>query len=279
MAEGSKIAWTDHTFNPWMGCQKVSPGCKHCYADTLTSGRMGLDVFGAVHKRQRTKGPWKTVARLHRQAEHDATTGEGLGRPHRVFCASLADVFEDAPGPNEWRDDVWELIRECPFFDWQLLTKRPENIAAMLPDDWGEGYPNVWLGTSIEDRRVVDRARVLAAVPAAVRFISYEPAIGPVFATVDETRWQTPELSLDGIHWLICGGESGPGHRPMRLEWAKAACHAALEAQIAFFFKQVSGPRPGQGEDALGVPKRGFPASWDRSAALDSIPIEGGRER
>lgn len=276
MAENSKIAWTDHTFNPWMGCQKVSAGCKHCYADTLTSGRMGLDVFGAKGKRQRTKGPWTKAPKWNREAE-------AAGIPAKVFCASLADVFEDAPGPNEWRADVWALVRETPWLDWQLLTKRPENIAAMLPADWGEGYPNVWLGTSIEDRRVVDRARVLAAVPAIVHFISYEPAIGPVFAlgtsdadwgnlwpTVDGGTEVTddPELNLDGIEWLICGGESGPGYRAMDLQWAHDARHRCELAGVAFFFKQISAPRNEQGADALGEIIREFPASWDRSGAV-----------
>jgi len=241
-----------------MGCAKVSQGCKHCYAETLTTNRMGLDLFGHdTSKRKRTsKSIWAKPRAWNRAAAIDR-------RPRKVFCASLADVFEDAPGPNEWRPDVWQVIRECPWLDFQILTKRPENIAGMLPDDWGRGWPNVWLGTSIEDRHVVDRAWTLVQVPAIVHFVSYEPAIGPIFDC-------DPEMSLGGIEWLICGGESGPGHRPMQLEWARVACHAAFEAQIAFFFKQVSGARPGQGEDALGVPKRGFPAAWDRAELADS---------
>jgi protein gp37 len=194
-------------------------------------------------------------------------------------------VFEDAPGPNEWRADVWSVIRATPWLDYQLLTKRPENIAAMLPADWGQGWPNVWLGTSIEDRHVVERARVLAAVPAAVRFISYEPAIGPVFFDgCDEPfdhPWQDQhwsdhsedaELDLTGIHWLIAGGESGPGHRPMELEWALDAREACERAETAFFFKQISGGRPGQGEDALGRVEHNFPVSWDR-ADLATHPV------
>lgn len=301
MADDSKISWTDHTFNPWMGCMKVGDECRHCYADTLTSGRMGLDVFGARHKRQRTStGLWKRPAKWNRESERDATSGEGLGRVHRVFCASLADVFEDAPGPNEWRDDVWSIIRATPWLDYQLLTKRPELVAGMLPEDWGEGWPNVWLGTSIGHRETVERARVLAGVPAFRRFISYEPAIGPVFFDgeymepgtgardacwaddegsrvaglagfdpqgSDDTRHvvnDLPELELDGIHWLICGGESGPGHRPMDLEWAKTARLACRNEGVEYFFKQTSGARPGQGEDALGEVVQEFPGSWDR---------------
>lgn len=298
MADNSNISWTDHTFNPWMGCQKVSHECDHCYADALTSGRMGLDVFGGRSKRKRTSlGLWKRPAKWNRESQHDATTGEGLGRVHRVFCASLADVFEDAPGPNAWRGDVWDKIRATPWLDYQLLTKRPELVAGMLPDDWGQGWPNVWLGTSIGHRETVDRAGILAAVPAHAHFISYEPAIGPVFyetALPDievlrsqppgaptfrappnnawHDRADVPELDLTGIEWLIAGGESGPGHRAMDLAWALEARWRSEEAGVAFFFKQISGARPGGGEDALGEVLHGFPASWDR-ADLATHPV------
>jgi protein gp37 len=283
VAENSRIAWTDHSFNPWTGCQRVSKGCVHCYAETWAK-RTGRDIWGAKGKRKRTSKSiwakpktWNHVAVLER-------------RPRKVFCASLADVFEDAPGPNEWRGDVWELIRACPWLDFQLLTKRPENIAAMLPDDWGRGWPNVWLGTSIEDREVVERARVLSAVPAFVRFISYEPAIGPVFyddwTTGDKPLafWSDegpsarangespPQLDLEGIHWLIAGGESGPGHREMKLEWAMDARAECEQEGVAFFFKQIAAFRNEQGADALGRPIREFPASWDR-ADVDTNPI------
>lgn len=283
--ENTKIGWTDHSFNPWTGCQRVSEGCVHCYAEVWAK-RTGRDLWGAKIKRKRTgKSLWAKPKTWNRLAAEGHLLPDGR-RVRRVFCASLADVFEDAPGPNEWRDDVWALIRACPWLDWQLLTKRPENIAGMLPADWGEGWPNVWLGTSIEDWRVVDRARTLAAVPAYCRFISYEPAIGPVFHDLrgpEDSFFEVghpgsregvdeAELDLDGIDWLICGGESGPGRRPMQLEWARAACHAAFEAQIAFFFKQISAAKPGQGEDALGAPKRGFPAAWDRTD-LDKHPV------
>lgn len=253
MADNSKIAWTDHTFNPWMGCFKVSAGCKHCYAETLTTNRMGLDVFGSdTSKRRRTSAQlWNRPRRWNREAEE-------RGEPFKVFCASLADVFEDAPGPNEWRSDLWDVIRECQWLDFQILTKRPERIADCLPDDWGEGYRNVWLGTSIEDRRVVERAQHLTAAPAIVHFISYEPAIGPVF----------PELDLTGIEWLICGGESGPGFRPMDLAWAHEARRRCAEVGTAFFFKQISAYRNEQGADALGEVLHGFPQSWDRAAQL-----------
>jgi protein gp37 len=282
VAENSSIAWTDHTFNPWMGCAKVSQGCKHCYAETLITNRMGRDLFGATEKRSRTsKSIWEKPVAWNRAAAIDR-------RPRKVFVASLADVFEDAPGPNEWRPDVWALIRACPWLDFQLLTKRPENINRMLPDGWGRGWPNVWLGTSIEDRHVVERANILAGTPAFSRFISYEPAIGPVFYDFPEPGGRAsgmpgnfdwtedgctdPELDLTGIDWLIAGGESGSDRRPMNLGWAHDARFACQEAGVAFFFKQISAYKPGQGEDALGRVFHQFPISWDR-ANVDTHPV------
>jgi protein gp37 len=243
------IAWTDHTFNPWMGCHKVSQGCTHCYAETLVKRRLGLPgVWGADLNRQRTKTPWAKVPRWNADAR-DA------GVPARVFCASLADVFEDAPGPNAWREDVFDLIRECDWLDFQLLTKRPENIARMLPDDWYEGWPNVWLGTSIEDNRVAERGPILTAVPAIVHFVSYEPAIGPL-----------DQLDLEGIDWMIVGGESGPGYRPMNLEWARDMQIRCWDLDIPYFFKQAAAPRTEMGIDALGRIYRAYPEAWDREA-------------
>ncbi len=253
MAETTLIAWTDHTFNGWMGCFKVSAGCKFCYADTLTTNRMKIDVFGPdTSKRRRTgKQVWSNPTKWNREAQT-------RGLPARVFCMSLADMFEDAPGPNEWRRDVWELIHATPWLDWQLLTKRPENIPRMLPDTWADnpwGYwPNVWLGTSIENNEVAHRSTTLTAVPAQVHFISYEPAIGP-----------GDEIPLEGVEWLIFGGESGPGHRKMDLNWAYDIWMRCVEEKVAFFFKQSSGPRTEMGIDALGQVVRNYPQTWGRS--------------
>jgi protein gp37 len=252
MAEKSLIAWTDNTFNPWMGCHKVSQGCKHCYAETLITNRMGKPgLWGANGVRQRTKQPWKNVVKWNNEAR-------AAGEPLKVFTASLADVFEDAPGPNAWRADLWDLIRASKWLDFQLLTKRPENIARMLPDDWGNGWPNVWLGTSIEDDRVADRGPLLTAVPAIVHFVSYEPAIGPL-----------DTLSLEGIEWMIVGGESGPGYRPMDLDWARSMRQRCEASGTAFFFKQSAAPRTEMGIDALGEVVRNYPKAWDRGTASE----------
>jgi protein gp37 len=243
MADKTAIAWTDHTWNPWMGCHKVSQGCKHCYAETLVVNRMRLGaVWGAHGNRRRTgKGIWNRPPMWDR----DAAMAREV---RRVFCASLADVFEDEEGPNEWRPDVWAMIRSTPNLDYQLLTKRPENIERMLPDDWGDGYENVWLGTSIEDNRVAERSPILAAVPAVVHFISYEPAIGPM-----------DEVPIDGIEWVIAGGESGPGYRPMDLDWVRDCRSRCESSGTAFFFKQSAAPRTEMGIKLDGEIVRNYP--------------------
>ena len=251
MGDQTAIAWTDRTWNPWMGCQRVSQGCIHCYAETLTKTRMKIEVFGSTGLRRRTgKAVWARPRTWNRNAA-------AQHRPERVFCASLADVFEDAPGPNEWREEVWQVIRKAPWLDFQLLTKRPENIAKMLPDDWADnvfGYwPNVWLGTSIEDNRVAERAPVLTGVPAIVHFVSYEPAIGPA-----------DEMPLEGLEWVIFGGESGPGFRPMKLEWAQDMWDRCKQEEVAFFYKQSAAFRTETGIRALGRIVREYPNAWDR---------------
>jgi protein gp37 len=239
-----------------MGCFKVSQGCKHCYADELTTRRMGLRVFGhptQVPRKRTGAALWAKPASWDRQARVEMKLGTGLKRAHRVFCASLADIFEDAPGPNEWREDVWDVVRVCKHLDWQILTKRPQNIARMLPDDWANGWPHVWLGTSIESNKVVDRARALIEVPAHVHFISYEPAIGPL-----------DHLQLHGLQWIIVGGESGPGYRPMDLDWARDMRRRCKNANVPFFFKQSAARRTEMGITLDGRIVREYPTSWDR---------------
>ena len=217
MSENSKIEWTDHTFNPWIGCQRVSPGCDHCYAETQnTFRRWNGGTWGPHAPRKRTscsywKGPikWNAKAREF-EAEH--------GHRQRVFCASLADVFDNRARSQD-REDLFALIQECHRLDWLLLTKRPQNISKMLPKDWGDGYCNVWLGVTAEDQEHFDqRWRILQRIPAPIRFVSYEPAIGPLRLP---KRVPFPD-------WLISGGESGGGARPMQPQWARdiiADCH------------------------------------------------------
>ena len=244
MSEQTIIAWTDHTFNPWMGCEKVSAGCANCYAELLTKNRMGLHLWGppGTTTRQVTKAPWQNVRRWN-------TAAYGSEPRKRVFCASLCDVFEDHPVANQTRPRLWDLVRQCRNLDWQILTKRPERIADNLPDDWGsEGWPHVWLGTSIEDMRVAWRADHLRAIPEAVRFVSYEPAIGPL-----------DDLDLTGIDWVIYGGESGPKYRAEDKDWARVMHRKCSENGTAFFHKQSAGWRTELGIELDGRIVREYP--------------------
>lgn len=239
MGENTGISWADYTFNIAWGCSKVSPGCKNCYAETL-SKRFGRDCFGNSPRVTMGKPYWRNPIRWNRDAlERDE-------RP-RVFCSSMCDVFEDHPVIDQERERLWRLIRETPRLDWLLLTKRADRIQECLPAEWGTcwdtTYANVWLGVSIESMDYEDRADLLVGIPAAVRFVSYEPVLGPLDG-----------LDLEGIDWLIYGGESGPGRRDADegLSWARTLRERCRVAGTAFWFKQVSALKPGTGEDALG---------------------------
>ena len=219
MSANSEISWTDHTFNPWWGCSKVSPGCKNCYADRFAH-RLGKDLWGpGVPRLRQSANVWSQPLKWNSAAQE-------AGRRDRVFVASMADFF-DAEVPRAWRTDLWALIRSCASLDWQILSKRPENIASMLPPDWGYGWHHVWLGVSTEDQIRADiLVPILRAIPAGVRFLSIEPLIGPV------------KVKLNGIHWVIAGGESGPGYRPMHPQWIRSVRDQCLKARVPFHFKQ-----------------------------------------
>ena len=253
MSTETSIAWTDATFNFWMGCVKVSEGCRHCYAEALTTNRMGLSVWGLKADRQHVKSVWSNIRKVNAAARAD-------GRRRRGFVMSLGDFFEDRADLAPIRAEAWQAMRTADSIDFQVLTKRPENIARMLPPNWGRGWPNVWLGTTIEDNRVIGRADHLRKIPAVVRFVSYEPAIGPL-----------DKLDLAGIDWLIFGGESGPGFRPMNVQWARDIRARCQAAGTAFFFKQSAGIRTGMGEQLDGAIVREYPTPrvTDGSSARD----------
>jgi protein gp37 len=282
MSENSRIEWTDATFNPWRGCQRVSPACEHCYAETLSKRNPAvLGSWGPAGTRVIASASyWREPLKWNAKAEAE-------GRRLRVFCLSLGDFFEDWRGPihgvkgerrytyvdvnasaidgsigatlDDLRAEAWDLISRTPHLDWLILTKRPENIARMLPKAWGDGWPNVWLGTTVEDqRRANERVPELLAVPAAVRFLSCEPLLGPV----DLRRWLNvyghigPPCCVGGegfhrfgksrpqgpipsqVDWVIAGGESGPGARPMHPAWARSLRDQCERAGVPFFFKQ-----------------------------------------
>jgi protein gp37 len=226
MASNSSISWTNHTFNPWWGCVKVSPACDRCYAEAWAK-RVGQGVWGvAAPRRFFGNSHWKEPVKWNSHAENQ-------GKRARVFCASMADVFERRTELNPHRERLWELIRNTPWLDWLLLTKRPQHIATMVP--WAARWPeNVWIGTTVENQKYADiRIPFLLQHNAAVRFVSVEPLLGPV----DLSAWTRRDLR-QRVDWVIVGGESGHGARPMAPSWAADLLSQCRERGVAFHFKQ-----------------------------------------
>lgn len=208
----------------------MSPACKHCYAESWAR-RLGEPVWGAqADRRFFGDRHWAEPVQWNKVA---AASGERA----RVFCASMADVFEDRTDLDIWRDKLWDLIERTPDLDWLLLTKRPDRVLSCTP--WGKSWPaNVWLGTTTETQRWADRRlAALAKIPAAVRFISAEPLLGPV----------SLEEYADIIDWVITGGESGPKARPSSPSWFRSLLNQCMAAEIPFHFKQWGDWAPGQG--------------------------------
>lgn len=237
MAENSHISWTDHTFNPWIGCTNVGPGCDHCYAEKLATTRLGVG-WGNDAPRYRTKpGNWAKVRRWHNKADEFKAAN---GHYPRVFAASLADIFDNKVDPS-WRADFWELVRTTPKLQWLIVTKRVGNVAKMLPADWGTGYLNVVLIITVVNQEEADRdIPKLIATPAAQRGLSIEPMLGPV----DLFRYISPQVtSTPLVDWVITGGESKQldGARPLvdlEAAWVREVDDQCAEAGVAHHFKQ-----------------------------------------
>jgi len=230
MGEGSRIEWTHHTFNPWWGCVKVSAACLNCYAESLdrrVSGKANAHWGAASPRRFFGQAHWDEPLKWDKKAE-------AAGERHRVFCASMADVFELRDDLNAERLRLWRLIEATPHLDWLLLTKRPENIASLLP--WRATRANLWLGTTAENQEQFDlRVPLLLEAPAAaVRFLSCEPLLGPI----DITEADDFHLRVGPIDWVIVGGESGHGARPMDPKWVEQIRGECVAEGIPFFFKQ-----------------------------------------
>lgn len=224
MAENSKIEWTDHTFNAWYGCTKVGPPCDHCYAEGWAK-RSGLVGWGPHADRRRSSpANWKGPLKWAREA---------VGQRPRVFCLSLGDWLDNQV-PQQWREDLADLIRATPELDWLLLTKRIQNYQRLAP--WPQAPDNVWLGITCGDQGEYDRDwPVLNEVAAVVRFISYEPALGPL----------TPKTGIGTVpDWIICGGESGTQARMMDPKWARVLMDHCKDDGIAFFMKQMTKKAP-----------------------------------
>jgi protein gp37 len=256
MSENTKIEWADHTFNPWEGCQKVGPGCDHCYAENRNArfaGGTAINWGPGAPRRRTSQSTWAMPVRWNAQA--DAFMAQH-GRRQRVFCASLADVFDNAVDP-QWRADLFALIQATPHLDWLLLTKRIGNVSAMVSIIPGWMPANVWLGATIVNQEEADRdIPKLLAVPAAKRFLSMEPLLGPVdLETIYNTDFGEGQpylhpligrvsdghgdgCSAPAIDWIIVGGESGPGARPMHPDWARSLRYQCKAAGVPFLFKQ-----------------------------------------
>lgn len=254
MAENSPIEWTDHTFNPWWGCSKISPACDHCYAEAFADrlfpdGNLwkgSFRYFGPKH--------WAEPLKWQRKAELSGTNP-------RVFCASMADVFDKNASAAE-RVRLWDLIGATPHLRWLLLTKRIGNARAMLPESWGYGWPNVWLGITVVNQEEANRdVPKLLSVPAFCRFLSCEPLLekidlrhlemtvegyGSYPITFDALtgRHRAPALAATSpleeksIDWVIAGGESGPQARPAHPDWFRSLRDQCAAARVPFLFKQ-----------------------------------------
>jgi len=306
----SNIGWTHFTFNPWVGCDKIAPECAHCYI--YREIRKHVDWQSQLSPTPKRK-PWGEVylTKTWKDPYHWQLALRDTGQAVRVFTCSLSDFFHarvddrklgwnatithkrigqtlsnggsGQPFRNwytatyhgadvHWRDAAWQVVRDTPQCVYLILTKRPELISSRLPADWGDGYPNVWLGTSVGCRQTlnkIDALRQIPVHPQAVRFVSSEPLLEDI----------SREINLDGIGWLIAGGESGTnpeylwnplgdwkaelksndGRRTMRIEWAYALMLRAKQAGIPFFFKQITATKSGVGEDALGFEMREIP--------------------
>lgn len=216
--DNSKIGWTDNSWNPWWGCEKVSAACQHCYIERWLKLK-GLAPFrGPIRTGEET---WSKPFSWNRKA---AKTGQRI----RIFTCSMSDFFH--PGADAWRDEAWEIIRQCENLDWLILTKRPELIRDRLPRDWGKGYPNVWLGTTVEDQSQIKRLDILAKIPAAIHFVSAEPLLGPV-------RFGRRIEKLD---WVITGCENAAKgkRREMNDDWVRSIRDECDVAGVALFHKQ-----------------------------------------
>ena len=231
------IEWTDKTWNPTTGCDKVSPGCVHCYAETITKRfpKSFPHGFDLTLYPERLKEPlkWRT--------------------PSRIFVNSMSDLFHKKV-PLEFIQEVFKVIQATPYHVYQILTKRPERLVELAPHL--KFHENIWLGVSVENQSYVSRVDLLRQVPANVRFLSCEPLLGPL------------TLDLTNIDWVIVGGESGQKHRPMKIDWAEEIRDQCQKAEVAFFFKQVGGSTSKVGGNRLnGELLQNFPPVWEKHQA------------
>jgi protein gp37 len=289
----SSIEWTDHTFNPWWGCARVSPGCYHCYAEAFDH-RLGGEHWGPkAERRFFGETHWREPLKWNRAAGK-------AGERRRVFCASMADVFEDRRDLDGERDRLFGLIGLTPHLDWQLLTKRPENMMRLAPAIWTQAWPaNVWAGCTVEDQQRADeRIPHLLRVPAAVRFLSVEPQLGAV--DVSGYTGRAAKLchacglkyghdaavggtGCRGVDWVIVGGESGHGARVFNVDWARQIVAQCKAASVACFVKQLGAVAMEDTQElgrrykvgnvlAMANKKGGDPSEWPSDLRVREFP-------
>lgn len=252
MGKETAISWCDHTFNPWWGCTKVSPACDNCYAERDAKRYSPGQPLWGTHAPRRFFGfsHWKSPTSWDAAARR-------AGVRRRVFCASMADVFENHPDVATSRETLFDVIRATPNLDWLLLTKRVGNIERMLPADWGDGYPNVWLGFSAVTQEELNRdVPKIVRIPAAVRFASLEPQLELLsFTDIPASRGQEPccggrnhpecawchgtgVRNRHPLDWVIQGGESGPYARPIHVDWIRLMRDECDQVNVPYHFKQ-----------------------------------------
>jgi len=233
MAEDSKIQWTDATWNPWHGCTKVSPGCKFCYM-FRDKERYGQDPTTVIRSKANFNKPldWAGIHCMAFKGDRTPKLPEGS----KIFTCSWSDFFIEES--DDWRNEAWDIIKQTPQFQYQILTKRPERIKQCLPDDWGEGYPNVWIGVSGEDEKNTHiRLRILLSIPAKVKFLSAEPLIESIHS-------QRNIDMMKKLDWIIIGGESGNDsgkyrYRPLELDSIESILDCLSQEKVKIFVKQL----------------------------------------
>lgn len=253
MAGSSDIEWTEATWNPIAGCKVISPGCTNCYAMRMAARlqAMGQWKYEGTTRKSGRRHVWTGNVVL----DHDALDIPLTWRkPRRIFVNSMSDLFQDAV-PADFVREVWRTMERAHWHTFQILTKRPDRMASVLKREEFTVLPNVWLGTSIEDVERLFRLESLRETPALIRFISFEPLLGPI-----------PNVDLGGIQWAIVGGESGPGSRPIDEAWVEDIKRNCRRNKVAFFFKQWGG----HNKKASGRTLKG--RTWDEyPAAVHSV--------
>jgi protein gp37 len=255
MAGLSEIEWTDATWNPISGCVMISPGCTNCYAMRMAARLQSMQHPSYEMTTRRSGGRPVWTGKIH-LIEKALSVPLSWRKPRKIFVNSMSDLFQDEI-PEGFIDRVWATMERAHWHTYQILTKRPDNMSAILKSLGRRALPNVWLGTSVESSDYKDRISQLRKVPAQVRFISFEPLLGPI-----------GRVSLNGIHWAIVGGESGPGARAMNAHWVEEIRKQCKAQQVQFFFKQWGGSN----KKVTGRIYRG--QTWDSFPIIEATPVE-----